>query len=131
MDKQNLVIFKQDSLYEIFSELEENLNFGIFKVSSEKNLDDKLDNLSNYLIITQKELNGKNNQFIFNKAPIKLSKLIEKINIQLLNNLGQLVMEKLSKDAYTPISVSELNSGTYIVKLTVENTTIYKKVMIY
>ncbi|MBT6029447.1 MAG: PKD domain-containing protein [Crocinitomicaceae bacterium] len=53
------------------------------------------------------------------------------INIQLLNNLGQLVMEKLSKDAYTPISVSELNSGTYIVKLTVENTTIYKKVMIY
>jgi len=84
MDKQNLVIFKQDSLYEIFSELEENLNFGIFKVSSEKNLDDKLDNLSNYLIITQKELNGRNNQFIFDKAPIKLSKLIEKINIQSL-----------------------------------------------
>ena len=86
MYKQNLVIFKQDSLYEIISELEENLNFHIFKVSSEKSLDDKLDNLSNYLIITQKELDGRNNQFIFNKAPIKLSKLIEKINIQLLKH---------------------------------------------
>ena len=31
MDKQNLVIFKQDSLYEIFSELEENLNFSIYQ----------------------------------------------------------------------------------------------------
>jgi len=86
MYKQNLVIFKQDILYEIISELEENLNFHIFKVSSEKSLDDKLDNLSNYLIITQKELDGRNNQFIFNKAPIKLSKLIEKINIQLLKH---------------------------------------------
>ena len=86
MDKQNLVIFKQDILYEIISELEENLNFHIFKVSSEKSLDDILDNLSNYLIITQKELIGKNNQFIFNKAPIKLSKLIEKINIQFLKH---------------------------------------------
>jgi len=103
MDKQNLVIFKQDSLYEIFSELEENLNFGIFKVSNEKNLDDKLDNLNNYLIITQKKLNGINNQFLFNKTPIKLSKLIEKINIQFLKHQF--------------IEKSELNVGKYKIDL--------------
>ena len=65
MDKQNLIIFKQDSLYEIISELGENLNFHIFKVSSEKNLDDKLNNLSNYLIITQKELKNYLNYLVY------------------------------------------------------------------
>ena len=80
MYKQNLVIFKQDILYEIISELEENLNFHIFKASSEKSLDDKLHNLSNYLIITQKKLIGRNNQFLFNKTlkDIIVSLLISK-----------------------------------------------------
>ena len=57
MDKQNLIIFKQDSLCKIFKELEENLNFNIFNISVENDLKDQLVNLSNYLIITQKELN--------------------------------------------------------------------------
>ena len=84
MDKQNLIIFKQDKLYEIIKELEKNLNFNIFNVSAENDLENKLANLSNYLIITQMELNKKNNQFLFNKTPIKFLKLIEKINIQFL-----------------------------------------------
>jgi DNA-binding response OmpR family regulator len=84
MDKQNLIIFKQDSLCKIFKELEENLNFNIFNISVENDLENQLANLSNYLIITQKKLNGINNQFLLNKTPIKLSKLIEKINIQFL-----------------------------------------------
>ena len=84
MDKQNLIIFKQDKLYEIIKELEKNLNFNIFNVSAENDLENKLANLSNYLIITQKKLIGKNNQFLFNKTPVKLLKLIEKINIQFL-----------------------------------------------
>ena len=57
MDKQNLIIFKQDKLYEIIKELEKNLNFNIFNVSAENDLENKLANLSNYLIITQKKLN--------------------------------------------------------------------------
>ena len=84
MDKQNLIIFKQDKLYEIIKELEKNLNFNILNVSAENDLENKLANLSNYLIITQKKLIGRNNQFLFNKTPVKLLKLIEKINIQFL-----------------------------------------------
>ena len=53
------------------------------------------------------------------------------INIQLLNNLGQLVMEKSTKDAYTPINVSTLNSGTYVVRLSIGDSTKYKKIMIF
>ena len=54
MDKQNLIIFKQDKLYEIIKELEKNLNFNIFNVSAENDLENKLANLSNYLIGSNK-----------------------------------------------------------------------------
>ena len=49
MDKQNLIIFKQDTLYKIIKELEENLNFNIFNISAENDLEEKLANLNNYL----------------------------------------------------------------------------------
>ena len=65
MDKQNLIIFEIVSLYEIIKELEENLNFNIFRAINKKNLDDQLRNLKNYLIVTEKKLDCKYNQFIF------------------------------------------------------------------
>ena len=99
MDKQNLIIFKFNFLYEVIKELEENLNFKVFKASNEKVLNNKFNNLQNYLIITQKKINNKSNQFILNQVPIKLSNLIEIINIQFL---------KLSFS-----EKSELNIGHY------------------
>jgi hypothetical protein len=84
MDKQNLIIFKLNSFYNIMKELEENLNFKIFKASNEKILNMVKDNLKNYLIITSKKINYINNQFILDKTPIKISKLIERFNIQFL-----------------------------------------------
>ena len=84
MDKQNLIIFKYESLYKILKELEENLNFQVFFFSNEKILNNKLSNFSNYLIITKKKLDRFNNQFILEEIPIKLAKLTEKFNIQFL-----------------------------------------------
>ena len=84
MDKQNLIIFKLNSFYNIMKELEENLNFKIFKASNEKILNTKKGNLKNYLIITSKKIDYINNQFILDKTPIKISKLIERFNIQFL-----------------------------------------------
>ena len=84
MNKQNLIIFKFKSLYEIVKELEEGLNFNIIEVTNEKLLIDKLNFFKNYLIITKKKINNINNQFILSRLPIKFSKLIEKINIELL-----------------------------------------------
>jgi len=84
MNKQNLIIFKLKTLYEIVKELEEHLNLNIFEVNSEKILNDKLDSGENYLTIVQKKTNGIDNQLILNKIPIKLPKLLEKINIQFL-----------------------------------------------
>ena len=56
MDKQDLIIFKFNTLYEIIKELEENLNFRIFEASNEKTLNDTINSSQNYLIITQKKI---------------------------------------------------------------------------
>jgi hypothetical protein len=103
MDKQNLIIFEIVSLYEIIKELEENLNFNIFRAINKKNLDDQLRNLKNYLIVTEKKLDCKYNQFIFDKYPIKISKLTEQINIQFLK--------------YQFIEKSEFSVGKYKIDL--------------
>ena len=70
MNKQNLIIYKFKSLYKVFKELEENLNFKIFELSEEKNLKSKLINYEDYLIITKKKIENSNNQLVLNEFPI-------------------------------------------------------------
>lgn len=84
MNNQNLIIFNFKSLYVILKELEENLNFKIFESLNIKNLNNSIKNSNNYLIISQIKLKNISNQFILDNVPIKISKLIEKINIQSL-----------------------------------------------
>ena len=84
MSNQNLIIFNFKSLYLILKELEEFLNFKILDAPNIKDLNDKIKNSKNYLIISQKKMNDFDNQFVLDNIPIKVSKLIEKINIQSL-----------------------------------------------
>ena len=86
MSNQNLIIYNFKSLYLILEELEEYLNFKILVAHNTKDLKDKIKNSKNYLIISQKKINDIDNQFILDSVPIKISKLIEKINIQTLKN---------------------------------------------
>jgi hypothetical protein len=84
MNNLNLIIFNFKSLYVILKELEKHLNFKILESLNIKNLNDKIKNSKNYLIIAQKKVNNVSNQLILDNVPIKISKLIEKINIQSL-----------------------------------------------
>ena len=118
MDNQILIFFKFKSLYEISKELEETLNFEIFEISSDKDLNHKLTNLKNYLIITKKKIEGVDNQFILNKIPIKFSKLIEKLNIQFLKlqffEKSELIIGKYKLD----LNSRELLTKNNVLKLT-------------
>ena len=84
MNPQNLIIYKFTSLYRILEELELELNFKTSFADSEKTLQDKLKNFSNYLIISKKKYLGLDNQFVLENTPIKIFKLVEKINIEFL-----------------------------------------------
>jgi DNA-binding response OmpR family regulator len=130
MNKQNLIIFKFKALYQIMKELEENLNFKIFEATNEKFLKDKIISFQNYLIISQKKIDNANNQFIFNKTPIKISKLVEKFNIEFLKlqfnekselNIGQYKIDLnsrklISKDIFLKLTEKETNIIIYLSK---------------
>ena len=124
MDKQNLIIFKFKILYEIVKELEENLNFKIFNASNEKILNHELNSLENYLVVTQKKIYHVNNQLILDQIPIKFSKLIEKLNVQILkiqfSEKSDLCIGKYIID----LNSRELIIGTKVLKLTEKETNI-------
>ncbi len=124
MNNQNLIIFNFRSLYIILKELEEHLDFHILESLSIQNLDDKTKNLKNYLIITQKKMKDINNQFILNNIPIRISILMEKINIQLLklqfNEKSEFRIAQYKIDLNSRELIAEKN----ILKLTEKETNI-------
>ena len=84
MSFQNLIIYKFISLYHILEELDLDLNFKISFEDNERSLQHKVKNYSNYLIISNKKYLDFNNQFVLVNQPIKIFKLVEKINIEFL-----------------------------------------------
>ena len=118
MDKPNLIIFKFKILYEILNELEENINYNFIEASNEKNLENKQKNLNDCLIITQKRIEGFNSQFVIDKLPIKIFKLLEKVNVELIkfhfSKKSELSIGKYSLNFNT----RELVVGTTRLKLT-------------
>jgi hypothetical protein len=81
---QNLIIYKSTSLYHILEELGLVLNFNVSFAENENSLKDKVKNLGNYLIISNKKYPDIDNQLVLKKTPIKIFKLVEKINIEFL-----------------------------------------------
>jgi hypothetical protein len=84
MGMQNLIIYKFKSLYQILEELGSDLKFKTIYADSEKSFKDKAKNFTNYLIISNKKYFDLDNQFVLENTPIKIFKLVEKINIEFL-----------------------------------------------
>ena len=82
MNNQNLIIYEFNELYKILIEIKKDINLNIKKVS--KNDISELNFQSDYLIFTKNKISGIDNQIIFDKFPISILKLLEKINIEFL-----------------------------------------------
>ena len=93
MSSQNLIIYKFYPLYHILEELDLDLNFKVIYIDNDNLLNDKIKNLNNYLIISNKKDINITNMIVIDNLPIKIFKLIEKINIEFLklqfNNQSQ------------------------------------------
>ena len=99
MTNQKLIIYDFTQLYLILDELKDQINFEIINIEKEKlNLP-----IDNSLIITRKKIPSIENQIILEAIPIKLIKLIEKLNISFLK-------KKFSEQ-------SELNISNYKINL--------------
>ena len=99
MINQNLIIYKFTELYQILVELRLDLNFNIIFIDKEDFLNEKVKNLNNYLIISNKKYPDVDNQFVLDNTPINIFKLIEKINIEFLklqfNSQSEVIVKKL------------------------------------
>ena len=86
MNKQNLIIYDFNELFLILSEIKNNLNFNLLNVSKKEFSELELENLSSFLIITKNKVPNLKNQIVLSNFPLKLSKIVETININFLKN---------------------------------------------
>tara|TARA_E500000178_G_scaffold43757_1_gene39134 strand:+ start:53 stop:613 length:561 start_codon:yes stop_codon:yes gene_type:complete len=86
MNSKTLIIYDYQILFEILNEISESLNFKIIQSNKEEYNDLKLNFKNDHLIISRKKIQGLNNVLILEEKPIKLRKLLEIININLLKN---------------------------------------------
>jgi DNA-binding winged helix-turn-helix (wHTH) protein len=128
MSNQNLIIYKLILLYDILEELSLNLNYNIRLIEDENSLNQEIKNYNNYLVVSKKKYPNISNQFVLENKPIKISKLIEKINIEFLkikfNNQSQVKVKKytidlnsremLIYDIKLKLTEKEINTITYL-----------------
>ena len=130
MSTQNLIIYKFNELYHILEELGLDLNFKITFVDSENSLNEKVKNLDNHLIISNKKYFDIGNQFVLDNIPINIFKLVEKINIEFLkiqfNSQAEVKVknytidlnsrEMLINNSKLKLTEKEINTITYLSK---------------
>tara|TARA_B100000524_G_scaffold331093_1_gene217395 strand:- start:63 stop:626 length:564 start_codon:yes stop_codon:yes gene_type:complete len=127
MNNQNLIIYQFNPLYQILKELEQDLNFKIIESLNEKSLNNQIEKLNNYLIITKKRILNVEYQFVFEHLPIKIFKLIEKLNIEFLKKQFSVQSEFIINDYKINLNSREISSHNTKLKLTEKevNTIIY------
>ena len=86
MNKQNLIILDFTELHSILYEIKDTLNFNLLNVSKNEFSKLNLDDLNSFLIITKNKVSNLQNQIVFNNYPLRISKLLETININFLKN---------------------------------------------
>ena len=127
MSNHTLIIYKLNSLYHILEELSPDLDFKIIYVENEKSLSEKVTDLNNYLIITDKIYPEFDNSYVLEKFPLNVFKLVEKINIKFLkqqfNNQSDLRINNYTID----LNSREIQMKNIKLKLTEKeiNTIIY------
>jgi len=128
MGYQNLIIYEFDELYKILYEIKKDININLEKAS--RNQISELNLRSDILILTKEKIQGLNNQLIFNKFPLRISKLIEKINIEFIKknfneqseiNIGKYSFNLNSREMFRnklklKLTEKEINSIIYINK---------------
>tara|TARA_B100000941_G_C28446124_1_gene522411 strand:+ start:357 stop:920 length:564 start_codon:yes stop_codon:yes gene_type:complete len=81
MNNQKLIIYDLAILFKILTEVEENLNFKIIQLNKDELVSFDKEKLKNSIFLTKKKYPNIENQFILDKLPTSLKKLIENINI--------------------------------------------------
>ena len=125
MNKQSIIIYDFEILFIILKEIKENLKFEIFNFKKDYKIS-KLDNntYGNYLIVAKSLSNfinkdiEKKKLYLIENLPIKIDKLIEKINIQLLKQKYNYQSEIRINKYKLNLNSREISLKKKLIKLT-------------
>ena len=124
MNLKKLIIYDFKELFKILYEIKKELNYEIIEISAENLLNISLNSKNDQLIIVKKLVKNLNNQILVTSLPIKLSKLIEMLNIEYLkrnfNSQSELKIQKYKLD----INSRELIFKDKKIKLTEKESNI-------
>ena len=124
MNLKKLIIYDFSELFKILYEIKKELNFEIVEISEENLLNIDLDNKKDYIILVKKLVKNVNNQVLINPLPVKLLKLIEKINIEFLKRNFHSQSELKIKRYKLDVNSRELIFGDKKIKLTEKESNI-------
>ena len=124
---QNVIIYKFNNLFEILNEISQDIGIDFIEAHNENNLKNIIQNSSHYLIVTQQNISNLDNQLQLTNIPIKISKLIEMINIKLLKNQFSNQSKVKIKNYILNLNSREISNNSTLMKLTEKeiNTIIY------
>ena len=136
MGLKNLFIYNSDTLFEIFDEIKDKIDFNIIKLD-EKDVNEKeLSQYNDYLIITQYKSSFKNSLVIRN-LPKKFNKILEQINVEFLGNkyssqasiiIGKYILDFNSRTVnYKNISLNLTEREMDIIKFVKNNNKVTLK----
>ena len=125
MNKQSIIIYDFEILFIILKEIKENLKFEIFNFKKNDEVS-KLNNSTygNYLIVVKSLSNfinkdiEKKKLYLIENLPIKIDKLIEKINIQLLKQKYNYQSEIRINKYKLNLNSREISLKKKLIKLT-------------
>ena len=121
---KKLIIYDFKELFKILYEIKKELNYEIIEISAENPLNISLNKKNDHLVIVKKLIKNLNNQILVTSLPIKLSKLIEKLNIEFLkrnfHSQSELKIQKYNLD----INSRELIFKEKKIKLTEKESNI-------
>ena len=124
MNLKKLIIYDFKELFKILYEIKKELNYEIIEISAKNLLNISLNKKNDQLIIVKKLVKNLNNQILVSSLPIKLSKLIEMLNIEYLkrnfNSQSELKIQKYNLD----INSRELIFKDKKIKLTEKESNI-------
>jgi DNA-binding response OmpR family regulator len=124
MNLKKLIIYDFKELFKILYEIKKELNYEIIEIPAENPLNISLTKKNDHLVIVRKLVKNLNNQILITSLPIKLSKLIEKLNIEYLKknfqNQSELKIQKYKLD----INSRELIFKDKKIKLTEKESNI-------
>jgi hypothetical protein len=124
MNLKKLIIYDFKELFKILHEIQNELGYEIIEITAENPLNISLNKKNDHLVIVKKLVKNLNNQILVTSLPIKLSKLIEKLNIEFLkrnfHSQSELKIQKYNLD----INSRELIFKDKKIKLTEKESNI-------